>query len=74
MKLRPADYPVVIRHLVDAFVAAAKDRGVRGVASVHEVDEGSVRHYEIVVQVAAGETVGARAQTAKALRGRSREG
>ena len=59
MKLRRHEWPTVIAKLVDAFVAIAKKHGVRGVASVHEIDRGNERHYAIVVRVPAGETVAA---------------
>jgi hypothetical protein len=60
VKLRRADWPVVIGKLVDAIIAVAKDQRVRGAISVHEVDQGGSRHYAIVVRVPASETVAAR--------------
>jgi len=59
VKLRRGDWPVLIGRIVDDIVELAKKRGVRGAVSVHEVDEGSVRHYEIIVKVPASETVAA---------------
>lgn len=61
MKRSPKPYPLVITHLVEAFIATAKLNGVRGRIAVYETDVGGERHYAIVVRVPAGETVMTRA-------------
>jgi hypothetical protein len=61
VKLRPADLPVTIAKLVDAYREATKELGVHARASVHREDRDGVTEYVIVIRVPAAETVMSRA-------------